>query len=229
MGRQFFTNNENAIRATFPNLFVDFGSITAENTNASFIDFFEWLTALMLLVAVSPVMLLCAIAIKLTSKGDIFYSQQRVGQNGQVFNIYKFRSMITNAEKDTGPVLSSDDDPRVTLFGRFMRKTHIDELPQIFNILSGDMLFIGPRPERPEFVNQFNETIFRYRSRAVVKPGITGLAQVCCGYDATAEEKLKFDLLYLKYKPSLRMNITILYYTAKKVFFAWSQNEATYE
>ena len=149
--------------------------------------------------------------------GDIFYSQLRVGKDGKKFKIYKFRSMIENAEAATGPMLSAKNDPRVTSLGKFLRASHLDELPQLFNVISGDMSFVGPRPERPEFVEVFEVEIANYVRRSEVKPGITGLAQICLPYDAKAHEKLEYDLFYIKNKSSIVFNIVISYYTAIKM------------
>jgi lipopolysaccharide/colanic/teichoic acid biosynthesis glycosyltransferase len=175
--------------------------------------------AFALLLFFSPVMAVCALVIKLTSRGPLFYSQERVGLEGKTFRILKFRSMVTDAEVKTGPVLSWSHDPRVTPVGRWLRNSHLDELPQLLNVLRGDMAFIGPRPERPEFVRQYNKLIAGYSRRLAVTPGITGLAQVCGSYDASPEEKLRFDLLYTKYRRSVRMNLFIVYNTFRKVLF----------
>ena len=148
-----------------------------------------------------PLFLLTALLVRLTSKGPILYSQVRVGKDGMLFNIYKFRTMKVDAEKDTGPVWAVENDCRLTPLGGFLRTAHIDELPQLINIIKGDMSLIGPRPERPVFVDEFKKAIPRYEQRLNVKPGITGLAQVWHRYDETIEDvkkKLKYDLLYIK-------------------------------
>jgi exopolysaccharide biosynthesis polyprenyl glycosylphosphotransferase len=153
------------------------------------------------LVLLSPLMLLTAVLVKLTSKGTVLYSQTRVGKDGHHFEIYKFRTMKADAEKDTGPVWAAENDNRLTPIGDLLRKTHMDELPQFFNVFRGEMSIIGPRPERPVFVNQFKEIIPEYERRLTVKPGITGLAQVWHRYDETIEDvkkKLKYDLLYIR-------------------------------
>ena len=178
---------------------------------------FEACFAIVLLLIFSPIMLVLGLAIKLTMGGDIFYSQLRVGKDGKKFKIYKFRSMIENAEAATGPMLSAKNDPRVTSLGKFLRASHLDELPQLFNVISGDMSFVGPRPERPEFVEVFEVEIANYVRRSEVKPGITGLAQICLPYDAKAHEKLEYDLFYIKNKSSIVFNIVISYYTAIKM------------
>ncbi len=130
--------------------------------------------------------------------------------------MYKLRTMIKDAEKLTGPVLAEEDDPRITRVGRFLRRSRIDELPQIFNILSGDMSFVGPRPERPFFVEQFVAEIPGYRERFSIKPGVTGLAQVSGGYATTPERKLKYDLIYM-YHQNLAMDVQIVAETLRVV------------
>ena len=149
----------------------------------------------------SPVLLVVAIMIKLTSSGPVFYRQSRMGRNGCLFNIIKFRTMYVGAESQTGPVWTKENDPRVTSIGRFLRRTHIDELPQLINVLKGDMCLIGPRPERPFFADIFKAEIHGYTRRLSVKPGITGLAQCCHKYDETINDvkrKLRYDILYIK-------------------------------
>lgn len=173
--------------------------------------------ALLLLVIASPVLLACALLVKLTSNGPGIYRQMRVGKDGRVFPIFKLRSMVVDAEAETGPVLSREADPRVTLVGKFLRNSHLDELPQLLNIVRGEMSFVGPRPERPEFVSRFKESIPKYRLRHAAKPGITGLAQVCLRYDAAPEEKLKYDLRHVTGERSLKLNLFILYKTFMKV------------
>ncbi len=153
------------------------------------------------IILTSPLMLLAVVLIKLGSKGPVIYSQVRVGRNGELFNIYKFRTMKVDAEKATGPVWAQKNDNRLIPFGSFMRKSRIDELPQFINVIMGDMSVIGPRPERPIFVEQFKEQITDYGKRLDVKPGITGLAQVCHRYDETIDDvrkKIKYDILYIK-------------------------------
>ena len=167
------------------------------------------------LLAVSlPVLLLTAIAIKLEGPGSIFYRQERVGLRGKPFMVYKFRSMREDAEGDGVAVWAKADDDRVTKVGAFIRKSRIDELPQLFNVLKGDMSFVGPRPERPEFVEQLSQAIPYYDLRHHVKPGITGWAQVSYPYGASikdSREKLQYDLYYLKnYSVFLDINIVLL-------------------
>jgi exopolysaccharide biosynthesis polyprenyl glycosylphosphotransferase len=153
------------------------------------------------IIILSPLFLITAILVKATSKGPILYSQTRVGKDGALFEIYKFRTMKVDAEKQTGPVWAAKNDNRLTPIGGFLRKAHVDEIPQLFNVLKGEMSIIGPRPERPIFVEQFKKQIDSYDKRLSIKPGITGLAQVWHRYDETLEDvkkKLKYDLLYAK-------------------------------
>ncbi len=153
------------------------------------------------LLMLMPVLGLLAIIIKLTSRGPVFFTQERVGKGGKLFGIIKLRTMGVNAEQDTGPVWASANDPRITAIGRFLRATHLDEAPQLFNVLMGDMSLVGPRPERPFFVQQFRTQVRGYEKRLDVKPGITGLAQVSSSYDETlrdVQKKLAYDLKYIQ-------------------------------
>ena len=157
--------------------------------------------SLMGAIILSPLMILAFFLVRFTSKGPIIYSQTRVGKDGEPFQIYKFRTMRVDAEKDTGPVWAAQNDKRLTPVGKFLRKSHIDELPQLFNVLKGEMSIIGPRPERPVFVEEFKESIPNYEGRLTVKPGITGLAQVWHRYDETLQDvkkKVRYDHLYIK-------------------------------
>ena len=166
-------------------------------------------------------MLVTALAIKLESKGPVFYRQERVGFNGRLFNVVKFRSMRTDAEKD-GPRFAAAKDDRVTRIGAFIRKVRIDELPQLFSVLNGDMSLVGPRPERPFFVDQLTREIPYYAVRQSVKPGVTGWAQVRYHYGASLEdsaEKLQYDLYYVK-NHSLFLDLVILFETIGVVLMA---------
>lgn len=153
------------------------------------------------LVVGAPVFLLIALAIKLDSRGPIFYKQLRVGLRGRTFYIYKFRSMRQDAEVKSGPVWAKENDPRITKVGDFLRKTHLDELPQFINVLKGEMSLVGPRPERPHFVKELRRVIPHYDKRHYAKPGVTGLAQVRQRYDENVEDvkkKVRYDVLYIK-------------------------------
>jgi lipopolysaccharide/colanic/teichoic acid biosynthesis glycosyltransferase len=150
------------------------------------------------LVGSSPLWLLIAAAIKLQDGGPVLFEQIRTGQHGRRFRLLKFRSMIPEAERVTGAVLSAANDPRITPVGRVLRATALDELPQLVNILRGDMSFVGPRPERPEFVERFRHEIRGYERRLVERPGLTGLAQIYGRYDSEPRCKLRYDLLYVR-------------------------------
>jgi sugar transferase (PEP-CTERM system associated) len=182
---------------------------------------FDIVLAFIGLMIASPLMLLTALAVWLESGFPVVYRQERVGENGRIFTLNKFRSMRKDAEQGT-PVWASDDDDRVTRVGRIIRKTRLDELPQLWNVLRGDMSFVGPRPERPFFVAQLATHIPFYEQRHAVKPGITGWAQVKYRYGASLEdslEKLRYDLYYIKHL-SLPFDLTILFDTVKVVLFA---------
>ncbi len=168
-----------------------------------------------------PIALIAAVVIKLESEGDVLYRQERVGRNGTVFQLLKFRSMKKDAESDGNPVWAATDDDRATRFGRFIRKARIDEIPQFWNILKGEMSFIGPRPERPHFVAELAEKIPFYGHRHLVAPGLTGWAQIKYPYGASVEdarEKLQFDLYYIK-NQSLALDSIIIFETVKTVLF----------
>ena len=175
--------------------------------------------ALICIIISSWVMLIVALLVLFSSKGPIFYTQVRVGKNMRRFKILKFRTMIVDAEKKTGAVLSSKDDPRITPIGKFLRKTRLDELPQLFNILLGQMNFIGPRPERPEFVDKYIKKVHGYSMRYLIKPGITGLAQTHGEYHTSQENRLKFDIAYI-FNRSLWMDVLIIFETIKTVLTA---------
>ena len=171
--------------------------------------------ALIALIMLSPLLIIVSLLIKIDSRGPILFAQKRVGRNGRIFTIYKFRSMVKDAEKLTGPVWAGQKDPRITRLGRIMRKTRIDELPQLFNVLYGHMSIVGPRPERPYFVDRLKHEYPFYTRRLRVKPGITGWAQVKGEYDTTIEqvkEKLEYDLYYID-NLSLSLDLRILLFT----------------
>ncbi|HBR15651.1 MAG TPA: hypothetical protein DD723_08985 [Candidatus Omnitrophica bacterium] len=181
---------------------------------------FDMVASITALIILSPFILFVALLVKLTSKGPVIYSQTRVGKEGKNFEIYKFRTMKVDAEKETGPVWAAAKDSRLTPIGGFLRKAHIDELPQFINVLKGEMSVIGPRPERPVFVSQFKEIMPNYENRLTVKPGITGLAQVWHRYDESIEDvkkKLKYDLLYIK-KMCFWSDFNIVLRTIRVVF-----------
>jgi exopolysaccharide biosynthesis polyprenyl glycosylphosphotransferase len=176
--------------------------------------------SLSLMLMFMPLFSMTALLIKLNSNGPVLYSQERVGLDGRIFRIFKFRTMFMDAEKLSGPVLASKNDPRITGIGRILRKARIDEIPQLINVLIGDMSFIGPRPERPYFVEKYRQEIPMYKNRLRIKPGITGLAQVTTGYDEDLDDvrkKLSYDLEYLENKNSLKMNLSIILKTVMVV------------
>ncbi len=172
----------------------------------------DLLGASFLLALTSPIFLLLAILIPLTSPGPMFYRQERLGRQRRRFLIVKFRTMRLNAEKNTGPVLATERDTRVTRLGRFLRATKIDELPQLWNVLRGEMSLVGPRPEREFFVRQFEKMLPAYELRHSVKPGVTGFAQTRGRYSSSVERKLHYDLLYI-YRYSFVLDIKILFQT----------------
>jgi len=177
--------------------------------------------SLIILTLTLPITLIVALAIKIDSEGPVFFKQIRVGKDGKEFKIYKFRSMIKDAEKHTGPVWSTKDDPRITRVGKIIRKFRLDEIPQFINVLRGEMSLVGPRPERPYFVEKLSKEIPLYKRRLRVKPGITGWAQVKHKYDETIEDvkkKLQYDLYYIE-NISLRMDLKILFRTVFVVLF----------
>jgi len=179
------------------------------------------LISLAVLLLVLPLIPMIVLAIKLTSPGPVLYRQKRVGRNGKLFDCYKFRTMRPDAEADSGPTWASDDDPRITPVGGFLRRTRLDEIPQFWNVLCGDMGFVGPRPERPEFIELLTREIPYYQLRHIIRPGVTGWAQVCFPYGASVEEakeKLQYDLYYIK-NMSLTFDLYIIFQTVKTVLF----------
>ncbi len=211
------------------------GKILIENLNPSHIIFTEgfnikplrkrikrifdiFLSSIGLILSI-PISIVTAVAIKLESPGPVLYRQERVGEKGKTFILYKFRSMRQDAEKDR-PTWAQKDDPRVTRVGKFIRKTRIDEIPQMWNVLKGDMSFVGPRPERPYFVEKLKQEIPYYTQRHAVKPGITGWAQIRYPYGASVKdaiEKLKYDLYYIK-NFSILFDLAIIFETTKVIF-----------
>jgi exopolysaccharide biosynthesis polyprenyl glycosylphosphotransferase len=173
------------------------------------------------IILVLPALPVLALLVKLSSPGPVLFKQTRVGEAGREFTLLKFRTMCDEAERETGPVWSCEDDPRITRLGRWFRKMRIDEIPQLFNVLKGDMSFIGPRPERREFVDQLSEKIPYYGKRHFVRPGLTGWAQVKYAYGATEEdafEKLRYDLYYIK-NYTITLDLIIILETVKVVLF----------
>lgn len=182
---------------------------------------FDLLCSGAILAVTFPLMLIAALAVWFEDRGPVFYSQERVGRDGKSFFVHKFRSMRADAEKSGKPQWAAQNDPRVTRVGNFMRKTRIDELPQILNVFKGEMSFVGPRPERPYFVEQLIEVVPYYNVRHSIKPGITGWAQVRYGYGSSAEDalqKLQYDLYYVK-NNSLFLDFLVLINTLKVVLF----------
>lgn len=181
----------------------------------------DFLIALIVITLFLPFGILIALLIKINSKGPVFYKQVRVGKRGKSFYIYKFRSMVNDAEKSTGPVWSAKDDPRITGFGKILRKYRLDEVPNFLSVLTGEMSFIGPRPERPFFVEKLSKDIPLYKRRLRVKPGITGWAQVKHKYDESLEDvkiKLQYDLYYIE-NISLRLDFKIILFTIHTILF----------
>jgi sugar transferase (PEP-CTERM system associated) len=179
------------------------------------------LLSLSLLLITLPVIPLVILLVRLSSPGPVLYRQKRVGRNGDIFNCYKFRTMRPDAEADGRAAWASDDDPRITPVGHFLRKLRLDEIPQLWNVLKGDMSFVGPRPERPEFVERLCRELPFYSLRHVIRPGITGWAQINHGYGGSVEEskeKLRYDLYYLK-NMSVVLDLLIVFQTIKTVLF----------
>jgi len=171
-----------------------------------------------LLILLAPLLVFAALAIKISSRGSVFYSQRRVGSHGRVFHIYKLRTMIPEAEA-AGPKWATSNDSRVTPIGRLLRLTRLDELPQLWNVIKGDMSLVGPRPERPEFMDELAAHVPYFRARLCVRPGLTGWAQIKYRYGNTlndAETKLEYDLFYIKNR-SLWFDVLILCKTIKTV------------
>lgn len=181
--------------------------------------YFDFMVAGLSLMILSPLFLIIAILIKIDSEGPVFFKQGRVGQKGKTFKMWKFRTMRNDAELETGSVWAQEGDPRVTGIGRFLRRPHLDELPQLINVFRGEMSLIGPRPERPVFVEEINGHIPDFNERLKVKPGITGLAQVRYRYGASIKDagrKLKYDLLYIK-RMCWMLDIRIMFWTVGRV------------
>lgn len=197
-----------------PYLYFDSKGLSGEEKAIK--RFFDLMISLILAVATLPIMLICAIIIKIESKGAILFRQERVSRDG-CFQIVKLRTMVSDAEKETGAVLSGANDSRVTRFGKFLRKTRLDEVPQLYNVIKGDMSLIGPRPERPVFIEEFKKKHPDYDKRHIVKAGISGLAQIMGKYSTAASDKLLYDLIYIR-NYSVLLDIKIFFLTLKTVF-----------
>ena len=181
---------------------------------------FDLASSLLLTVAVAPLMLLIALLVKCDSPGPVLFVQERAGRSGRSFRMLKFRTMVKDAEAQTGPIWAcGEKDPRITRVGRFLRRTHMDELPQLINVLRGEMSLVGPRPERPCFIGDLSRQVPSYADRLFVKPGLTGLAQIHYRYDQTVSDvkkKLRFDLLYIR-RMCLTFDLRILFSTMRVV------------
>jgi exopolysaccharide biosynthesis polyprenyl glycosylphosphotransferase len=189
----------------------------------TFRRFMDLIVSISMFIFLLPTWIFIALGIKIDSAGAVLYSQERVGIDGKYFRIFKFRSMKVDAEKHTGPQLASQNDPRITKVGAFLRKTRLDELPQLINVIKGDMSLIGPRPERPYFVEKYKREVPFYVNRLKTKPGLTGLAQVEGGYDASLEDvknKINYDLYYIDHCSSFLLNLKILFKTVLVVVTA---------
>jgi lipopolysaccharide/colanic/teichoic acid biosynthesis glycosyltransferase len=195
------------------------GSARSRRTYRQFKNRFERFAAALLLVPVAPVLAVLWLLVKLTSRGPGIYRQKRVGLGGRQFQILKLRTMTHDCEAQTGAVWSARNDSRVTLLGKIMRKTHLDELPQLVNVVRGEMSFVGPRPERPEIIKKLLSKVPAYLDRIAISPGVTGLAQVCAGPDETiadVQRKMGFDLAYMEAE-SFWLDLRIILCTVLKM------------
>jgi exopolysaccharide biosynthesis polyprenyl glycosylphosphotransferase len=177
---------------------------------------FDIVIAFVLLALSLPLIIVSILAIKLTTKGKAFYVQKRNTEKNRVYRIYKLRTMNKDAEQDSGPIISGRNDPRVTIVGKVLRKFHIDEIPQLFNVIKGDMSLVGPRAERECFITQYEKEIPHYNHRSFVKAGVTGFAQILGNYDTSPEDKLRYDLLYIK-NYSILLDIKLIIKTIKVI------------
>jgi exopolysaccharide biosynthesis polyprenyl glycosylphosphotransferase len=228
--------SEGVVFNYLPSVYEEFtGKISVENLRPSWLIFsegfrksrrlmfvkrtFDVVASLCGLILGAPLMLLTAALVKISSPGPVLYHQTRVGADGRLFTVHKFRSMVANAEAGTGAVWAKQNDARVTQLGRFMRRSRLDELPQLWNVLTGEMSMVGPRPERPEFVDSLTRQIPFYGQRHIVRPGLTGWAQVRYTYGASVEDamqKLQYDLFYIK-NLSFALDLFVLFSTLKTV------------
>ncbi len=212
------THGKIYVRELKPSQLIFAEGFTARTTTRRLKRILDLVVASIGLVLAAPLMILTVIAIKLDSRGPVLYKQVRAGEFGALFTILKFRSMRTDAEKG-GAQFAKENDDRVTRVGKFIRKTRLDELPQLWNVLKGEMSMVGPRPERPVFIEQLEQQVPFFKQRLYVKPGVTGHAQVRCRYGASAEdmlEKLQYDLYYIK-SYSVLFDLTIIFDTVKVV------------
>ena len=188
----------------------------------------DLIIATLMLIVFSPIFVLAAVGIKCTDRGPVFYKQERLTKDGKHFMIYKFRTMVVDAEKMSGPVLASERDPRILPIGKILRATRMDELPQILNILKGEMSLVGPRPERPELAAEIEREIPEFRYRLKVKAGLTGFAQVYGKYNTNSYDKLKLDLMYIR-KYSLMLDLKLILMTPKIMFLKESTEGVSIE
>jgi sugar transferase (PEP-CTERM system associated) len=210
------------IKELRPSQLIYSGELGPRHQMLVYQDLFNLVMAGIGLVVTLPLMLLAGLAVKISSRGPMLYRQTRIGLGGAPFTLYKFRSMYANAEAMTGAVWAARDDPRVTRVGRILRRLRLDELPQLFNVLRGEMSIVGPRPERPEFVKALSEQIPYYRQRNCVRPGITGWAQINYKYGDTLEDtitKLEYDLFYIK-NLSFRLDTYVIFHTVKAMLLS---------
>jgi lipopolysaccharide/colanic/teichoic acid biosynthesis glycosyltransferase len=180
----------------------------------------DFVLAALMLVPALPLLVACVVLVRLTSRGPAIYTQARVGRGGVVFTLYKVRTMYHDCERLTGPTWCTPGDSRITPVGRVLRKLHLDELPQLFNVLKGEMSLVGPRPERPEIVSRLREQVVGYDRRHAVRPGITGFAQIHLPPDScvrSVRNKLVYDLFYVRHR-SVRMELFVLFATGLKMF-----------
>ncbi len=211
-----------SIRELRPSQLIFSAELGPRGYSVTWHSVYSFVIAALLTLLFSPIMALVAIAVKVSSTGPVFYRQARVGLNDVTFTVYKFRSMYADAEARSGAVWAQKDDPRITTVGKWIRRLRLDELPQLFNVLRGDMSIVGPRPERPEFVKTLEEKIPYYRQRHCVKPGITGWAQINYKYGDTLEDtvvKLEYDLYYIK-NLAMTLDTFIMFHTLKVMLFS---------
>ena len=200
-GQRGFVAPEPGTMALISTGFIGWVVSVARRRFQQFKRVLDIISSLVGIVVAAPLVAFTGLIVKIVSPGPVFFKQERVGHNGRIFEIYKIRTMQIDAEKYTGPIWAREDDSRLIKFGNIIRKLHVDELPQLLNVLKGDMSMVGPRPERPVFVEKLNGKILDYRKRINVRPGITGLAQVRHKYDETIRDvrkKVKYDLLYIR-------------------------------